>query len=101
MAAEDAMEVANEEGFQRRVKHFMQKAALAVMAEAGSTAFHTERVAFAKSVLDGTASVYEYAVGVVTNSTVASNGLATTDGDLEFTVNSMFTAFSGGAQASA
>lgn len=95
MASIDAMELAKDEGFQRRVKHFMQKAAIAVMAELLNTTGHNDRVIYAKKVLDGSASTTEYAIAVVTNSTVAAAGESVSDNDLEFTVNSMFTAFSG------
>ena len=94
MAAIEAMEVAADAGFQLRVKHFMQKAAAAVYAETTS-GDKPARVAYAAKVLDGSASVYEYAVAVVTNATVAAGGLGTSDGDLEFTVNSFWNAFSG------
>lgn len=95
MSSTDAMPVANEQGFQDRVEFFMKKAAVAVMAEALSTTGHTERAAYAKTVLGGFARVFDYAVSVLTNATVEAAGLAVTDSDLEFTVNSMFNAFSG------
>jgi uncharacterized protein with ATP-grasp and redox domains len=86
-------------GFQKKIKYFMQKAAIAVLGETDPIGDeHTSRVEFAKKVLDGTASVYEYTVGVVTNSTIASTidaGNEPTDADLEFAVNSMFSDFSG------
>ena len=75
----------------------MQMAAIAVLGENSQTPGHTERVAYAKMVLNGTASVYEFAVGVVTNSTITSkiDTDADFDGDLEFVVNSMFNDFAG------
>ena len=91
----DAMHVSQQPQFVQRVKYFMEKAAVAVMSETLSTAGHTERVAYAKIVLDGTASAIDYAVAVLTNSTVAAAGAAVSDSDMEFTVNSMFDAFSG------
>ena len=87
--------------FQGRIKHFMEKAAIAVMAEAIATPGHTERLAYAATVLDGTAQVIEYTVAVLTNSTVLAavgtdgDTASVTDADLEFTVNSMFSAFAG------
>lgn len=87
--------------FQSRVKYCMNKAAVAVMAEEAATANHSERVVYAKKVLDGTASVSAYATAVVTNATITSEGdsdaadMGVSDGDLEFTVNSMFNAFAG------
>ena len=102
MATSDlASRVATETEWLARVKFYMQKSAIAVMAELGSVANHTERVAYAKKVLDGTASIVEYSFGVVTNSTVLAaisdslddNGVI--DADLEFTVNSLFNAYAG------
>ena len=95
MAALDAMQVADERGFRQRVRFFLKKAAIAVMAEALSTAGHTERVVYAKAVLDGSASVEDASQAIVTNSTIEAAGLAATDADIEFTVNSMFSAFGG------
>jgi len=95
MVALDAMEVADEFGFQQRVEFFLKKASIAVMAEALSTAGHAERVIYAKDVLDGSASTIEATQAVVTNATIEAAGLASTDSDIEFTVNSMFSALSG------
>ena len=95
------MLAARDEGWQRRVKFMTQKAALAVLGEPVGTAGHTERVLYANEVLDGTTNEYEYAVGVATNATILANitddggTSAVTDADLEFTVNSMFSDFSG------
>ncbi|MEA1877352.1 MAG: hypothetical protein U9N86_10850 [Bacteroidota bacterium] len=85
--------------FQDKVKFYMVKAAIAVMAELNTTDFHAERVAFAGKVLNNTASLDAYALGVSVNSTIKSKIDAGTDydSDLEFVVNSLFTAYSGGA----
>jgi len=86
-------------GFQAKIKYFMQKASLAVLGEElpiGDE--HVARVAYANDILDGTASIYEYAVGVVTNATIATTingGSEPTDSELEFAVNSMFSDFAG------
>jgi hypothetical protein len=91
--------------FQSRVEYCLKKAAIAVMAEDAATGNHAERVAYAKKVIDGTASVGEVSLAVVTNSTLTGNGnssaadMGVSDGDLEFTVNSMFNAFAGVATA--
>lgn len=108
MSSADCMAIANNGTFQQRVKYYMQRAAIAVMAEAPEHANHADRVAYARRVLDVTgstgmaASIAEYAIAVVTNSTIAAtiaanplNQAAISDNDLEFTVNSMFDAFAG------
>lgn len=94
--------IASQTAFLRRVKYAMKKAAIAIMAEAAITPNHTERVAYVKTVLDGTASVSEYAEAVVTDSTLTAKGsLSDTptfgilDTDLESSVNSMINAMSG------
>lgn len=96
MATTTALAVlANEAGWKNRVKYYVIKAALAVMTEDVGTTNHTERVAYSKKVLAGTASFDVFSIGVLTNATIAASQdpAATTDNDLEFTVNSMFTSF--------
>jgi hypothetical protein len=103
MASFDEMAtIATQTTFLRRVKYAANKAAIAVMAEDAGTASHAERVVYAKTVLDGTASVQDYANAVVTNSTLTAAGDISSsplhgisDNDLEFTVNSMFNAMAG------
>lgn len=95
----NAMNWANDYGAQRRVKYFMQKAAIAVLGEASPIGDeHVARVSFASKVLDETASISEYTIGVVTNPTIAStvdSGSQPSDNDIEFAVNSMFSDFAG------
>lgn len=83
--------------FRGKVKHEMQLAAIAVMAEINTTPNHTERVVFAGKILDGSASITEYCIGVLTNSTIKTYVKDGTDyiGALPFTVQSMFNAFAG------
>ena len=98
MSAAQCMQEARIADFQDRVKFYLQKAALNVMAESDATANHADRVTYAQKVLAGQASVYEVTIGVTTNATVSANiaaGTATNDGDLEYCVNSMFDAFAG------
>lgn len=95
------MAAANDEGFQNRVKYYMQKGAAAVIGELNTTPGHVERKAYADGVFDGTESVFEMAVAVVTNGTIITNigaqggHTAVTDADIEFTVNSLWDDFSG------
>lgn len=94
--------IAEQPSTRSRVEYCLKKAAVAVMAEAANTASHAERVAYAKKVLSGEASVAHVALAAMTNSTLTAAGAVGTapnfgvsDGDLEFTVNSMFNAFAG------
>lgn len=96
MDAIKLMEDAYDAGFQNRIKYFMQKAAAAILAEAGTVPGHDLRVAYASKALDGTAPPFEMATAVLTNATVAaSGGQAAPDSDIEFSVNSFWNAFSG------
>ena len=87
------------EDFQAKVNYYVTKAAIAIMAEANTVDFHAERVAYAKKVLNNLYSLDAYALGVSVNPTVKSKIDAGTDydDDLEFVVNSLFTAYAGGA----
>ena len=96
----ELMQIANDQNFQNRVKYYMQKAGIAVMTEANTTPNHTERVTYANKVLDGTASVFEQAVGVTTNATIAAEANAATqpdwgiqDSNIEFQVNAQYNAY--------
>lgn len=107
MATFDVMaQIAANATFQGRVEYCLKKAAVAVMAEEAVTANHAERVVYAGKVLDGDASIVEAAKAVVTNATLTASGdidagplFGISDGDLEFTVNSMFNALAGVATA--
>jgi hypothetical protein len=87
----------NNSEFEGKVKHEMQTAAIAVMAEDAQTAGHALRVEYAKSILDGSASVTEMAIGVLTNATVKTHVTNDTDytSDLAFVVQSLFNAYAG------
>ena len=100
--ADQAYWVSEQPSTIRRVKFFVTKAATAVMAEDAQTASHAERVVFAKTVLDGTYSASNYSLACLANSTIQAAGDAgasplfgIVDGDLEFTVNSLFNAMAG------
>lgn len=98
-----AMCRAEDESFQKEVKYYMQKAAIAVLGEPNggsgqpSVQEHAERVAYAIGVLNGEADEYQYAIGVVTNATIKSeiDNNQSYSGDIEFVVNSMFSKFAG------
>jgi hypothetical protein len=86
--------------FKDVVKHEMQKAAIAVMAEEVTTPAHPTRVAYAKLILSGEASVREVCIGVLTNadveSAISNPEIGNPYGvDLAYVVQSMFNAFAG------
>lgn len=93
-------EYQNNKEFYHKIKWEMQAAAIAVMAELAETPGHTERIAYAQKILDGTASVKEFAIGVLTNADVeaaiSNAAIGNPYGvDLTYVVNSMFNAFAG------
>lgn len=96
-----AMAVARNATFQDRVFYCMTLAAANVMAELSTTTGHALRVTFAKSVLAGTANVFSYAAGALTNTTLfaevnlAAPDFGIPDTDLQFAVNSLFSAYAG------
>ncbi|SRR6266498_2564908 len=101
LSAADAYTVSTQVVFQSRVKFFMQKAAIAVLSEASSTDGHGVRVNLAYKILYGQINPSEYALAVMTNSTLQTEGTVAngtngiSDSDLEFAVNSVFSAFAG------
>lgn len=95
------MVLADDQNFQNRVKIAMQSAAIDVMAESTATTAHITRKTYAGKILDGTASVYQFTVGVLVNGTISgevtagSSDSAVPDSDVQFVVNSEFNAFAG------
>ncbi|MGB0971938.1 MAG: hypothetical protein ACPGVG_13400 [Mycobacterium sp.] len=67
------MAAANGSALQQRTAYYMSKSATAVIGEDGATPGHALRLAYAQTVLAGTASVPDYAIAVVSNSTVIAS----------------------------
>ena len=98
MAAIDCYNKALEKDFKRKVKYYLQKAAIAIVGEDSQTAGHAERVIYAGNILSGNVDVYEFALGVATNATIAAAINAEeepSDSDIEFTVNSLINDYAG------
>lgn len=95
--------VLNTKDFQPRCRYWLISAAIAVMAEVNTTPGHTLRIAFAQKVLANQYDLPAFAIACATNPTIATElatdaagfGEAVPDGDLQFTVNSLFSAFAG------
>lgn len=86
--------IAENADFQRRVRYLMTKAAIAVLNGTPDSA----DVLLGQRILDGTEPVYQWALAVLTNSTIAAgahaqDGSSIIEGDLEFAVNSLWPAF--------
>lgn len=84
-------------GFVQRVEIALVTAAVNVMAEPENTLNHSFRRNYAVQILnDPAVQAAKIAVGVVTNATIAASaptGNAATDSDIQFTVNSLFSAY--------
>ena len=88
------VEIAENSDFQKRVNYLMVKAAIAQLNDTPESA----DILLGQRILDGTEPVLPWAVACVTNPTIAAgahtdNGSSILDSDLEFTVNSFWTAF--------
>jgi hypothetical protein len=91
-----ASNIAKHPDFQDRVKYLMVKAAVAKLNAATPS---NADILLGQRILDGGESVAQWALAVVTNATIAAgahsvNGGTIVDSDLEFTVNSLWAAFS-------
>lgn len=76
----------------KRVTVAIAIAAQQTLAEAPSTTDHANRIAWANEALADTQLMTEKIMWrVLGNASIAASGLASTDGDLQFTVNSILT----------
>jgi hypothetical protein len=91
MAYADIYNAANDPLFQGRCQVAMWKAAQDIAAEDPATANHSARMDWANRVLQDRANITprQLAMQVLRNPTIASNPGASTDGDLQFQVNSV------------
>jgi hypothetical protein len=86
--------IAIDTDFLKRVEYFMSRKALAVAAGTPDT----NDQALIQKVLDGQESVRSWSIAAVTNATIASgthagDGSTIPDNDLEFQINTQWTAF--------
>ena len=94
--------IANDSGFQNRVKVALGVAAANVYSEAGSTAGHGTRAQFAVKVSQGDYNITSICYAVLSNATIAAEANSSTtpdfaipDSDIQFAVNSLWNLFSG------
>lgn len=88
--------IARNGDFQARVYYLMVKAAVAKLNQVTPT--DADKL-LGQKILDGVEPIAAWALATVTNTTIAAgaheeDGSTIVDGDLEFTVNSLWTAFS-------
>lgn len=99
----DLGEIANDFRFQCRCMQAAMGMALSVMIEEDNVPSHTQRVSYAESILNNSASGLEIARAVLENATIAAEAniadIATDsnvpDADIQFAVNTVFNALAG------
>lgn len=107
----DLGKIANDFGFQMRCMQAAAVAAEAVMMESAQTTSHTQRIGYAIGILNSTVTPISIARGILTNPTIsqeaaipaldepdptkAAPGYNIADGDIQFTMNSIFNALAG------
>lgn len=97
----DLAQIALQSDFQNRVRYSLYVAAVNVHAEDAGTASHTARLAFSNKVLSGAYDLASAVFAVLTNSTIAAeatasgSGNSVPDGDLQFTMNSVYNGLAG------
>lgn len=87
-----------DQNLQYRIRAIMIKSALSISGEpiAAMTAIQTlKRQQMAHQILNGGGNMNAWSLAVCNNPTVAAAGLNVVDGDLEFTVNSVWDDMSG------
>jgi hypothetical protein len=96
--------IAKAPDFIARIQYAICKAAVDVSSESTNTPGHEKRAACAQRMLTGSYSWDYVCLAVITNPSIAAgatavptdgNGYNIPDGDIQFTVNSMWNAFSG------
>jgi hypothetical protein len=91
MAYADIYAAANDATFQGRCQVAMWTAAQNIAAEAANTPNHQARIDWSTRVLQDRANITprQLAMQVLRNATIAANPSTSTDGDLQFQVNSV------------
>lgn len=95
MTTETVVKIARCEAFYRRVEFFAIKAAIAKLNEETP---EPADVLLAQSILDGMENMVIWSLAILTNPTIMAgahddDGKTIVDNDLEFTVNSIWSAF--------
>jgi len=94
MALLDVYYLKSNAEFKARVTAAIAKAANDILNEDPSTTNHTERVVWAKaSMKDAESTAEQMLWSIVQNGTIQTNGLASTDNDIQFVVNSNINGF--------
>lgn len=93
MSFADQYNLGRDVSFIAKVQMAIIKSAIAIRAEDPETADHAKRDILAKRVLEQPDNwAHNFALGVVSNAAITTEA---TDGDIEFTVNSIWNAYAG------
>jgi len=86
---------ARSRNFQDKLRYYLTKTAIAVMAESDTTKNHAHRIAYAGKLLKGQANILEIGLAVLTNQTIAVKVVSGEDydGDIEYVITTIFDAF--------
>jgi hypothetical protein len=93
--------IAEQHDFKRRVAYALTVASVAAYNEAGTVPGHAARAAYATKVLNGDFSLDGAVLGVLSNPTIAAEGQSAPagnsipDADIQFAINSIFSALAG------
>lgn len=95
-------QIAWQADFQQRIGYALNVAAINAYNEAGTVTGHAARAAYATKVLNGEYNLFAVSLAVLTNSTIAAEGNSASqpgnaipDGDIQFAINSIFSALAG------
>lgn len=94
----DLVQLSTDPAFVDHVRFLAVGSALAIMSEDPATTNHTIRIAYAIKVLNGTLGFVNLAFAILTNTTIggeavlADHGTSIPDGDLTFTIASLWDA---------
>lgn len=95
MAISKTIAEARNKHLHEKLNYYLTAAAIAVMAEEDTHDNHTNRQAYAKTILRGQADIYQVALAVVSNLTVSGKIEADEDydSDIAYVITTIFDAF--------
>lgn len=101
----DLITISNDQNFQNRVLYALEVSSISVMAESGLVEGHVRRVYYANAILNAGSSYSQNAArAILTNPAISAEanisiktdgGYGIPDGDIQFVINTLFSALSG------
>ncbi len=99
---DDLIKISGNSGFQERVKYALTSAAVSVYNESSSSTGHSARVVYASAIIGGNYNLGPASLAVLTNTSIAAGASLSSapdfsipDSDIQFAVNSLWSAFAG------